>query len=145
MNIFTFPFPFTLLCVCSVAQLCLTLCNPMDCSPPGSSVHRIFQAKILEWVAISHSIYPSLDIRIIFAQMVAQLRYRFVFLSLFNVYISPCCFTAFMSFLMSTESSIMRTYCFLLNTFPIFLHCTLFCFFFFIALQCCISFCRTVK
>ena len=38
-----------------VAQLCLTLCNPMDCSPPDSSVHEIFQARILEWVAISFS------------------------------------------------------------------------------------------
>ena len=34
---------------CSVGQLCLTLCDPMDCSLPGSSVHGIFQAKILEW------------------------------------------------------------------------------------------------
>ena len=38
-------------CVC-VAQLCPTLCNPMDCSLPGSSVHGIFQARVLEWVAI---------------------------------------------------------------------------------------------
>ena len=38
-----------------VAQLCPTLCNPMDCGPPGSSVHGIFQARILEWVAISFS------------------------------------------------------------------------------------------
>ena len=38
-----------------VAQLCLTLCNPMDCSPTGSSVHEILQARILEWVAISSS------------------------------------------------------------------------------------------
>ena len=37
------------------AQLCLTLFNPMDWSPPGSSVHGIFQARILEWVAISFS------------------------------------------------------------------------------------------
>ena len=36
---------------CSVVQLCLTFCYPMDCSPPGSSVHEIFQARILEWVA----------------------------------------------------------------------------------------------
>ena len=36
-----------------VAQLCLTLCNPMDCGLPGSSVHGIFQARILEWVSIS--------------------------------------------------------------------------------------------
>ena len=34
-------------------QSCPTLCNPIDHSPPGSSVHGIFQAKILEWVAIS--------------------------------------------------------------------------------------------
>ena len=38
-----------------VHQLWPTLCNPMDCSPPGSSVHRILQARILEWVAISFS------------------------------------------------------------------------------------------
>ena len=38
-----------------VAQSCLTLCDLMDCSPPGSSVHRIFQAGIQEWVAISSS------------------------------------------------------------------------------------------
>ena len=41
--------------VCLVAQLCPTLCDPMDCSPPGSSVHGISQARILEWVAISFS------------------------------------------------------------------------------------------
>ena len=35
-----------------VAQSCLTLCDPMDCSLPGSSIHGIFQARILEWVAI---------------------------------------------------------------------------------------------
>ena len=37
-----------------VTQLCLTLSDPMDCSLPGSSVHRIFQARVLEWVAIAH-------------------------------------------------------------------------------------------
>ena len=35
-----------------VAQSCLTLSDPMDCSLPGSSVHGIFQARVLEWVAI---------------------------------------------------------------------------------------------
>ena len=44
-------------CVYSAPQLCLTLCDPMDCSPPGSSIHGIFQAVnfslTLEWVAIS--------------------------------------------------------------------------------------------
>ena len=38
-----------------LAQSCLTLWDLMDCSPPGSSVHRIFQARKLEWVAISYS------------------------------------------------------------------------------------------
>ena len=40
-----------------VTQLCLTLCDPMDCSLPGSSVHGIFQARILEWVAIALSMH----------------------------------------------------------------------------------------
>ena len=38
-----------------VAQSCQTLCHPMDCSLPGSSVHGILQERILEWVAISFS------------------------------------------------------------------------------------------
>ena len=38
-----------------VTQSYLTLCDPMDCSPPGSAVHGILQARILEWVAISSS------------------------------------------------------------------------------------------
>ena len=43
-------------CVCVlVAQLCPTLSNPMDYSPPGSSIHGILQARILEWVAIPFS------------------------------------------------------------------------------------------
>ena len=41
--------------VVSKAQSCLTLCDPMDCSLPGSSVHGIFQAIVLEWIAISFS------------------------------------------------------------------------------------------
>ena len=39
-----------------VAQSCWTLRNPMDCSLPGSSVHGIFQARVLEWGAIAFSI-----------------------------------------------------------------------------------------
>ena len=39
--------------MCLVALLCPTLCNPMDCSPPGSSIRGISQARILEWVVIS--------------------------------------------------------------------------------------------
>ena len=43
----------TLICLsCLVAKLCLTLCDPRDCSLPGSSVPRISQTRILEWVAI---------------------------------------------------------------------------------------------
>ena len=52
-------FPTEVECVCEseseVDQLCLTLCDPMDGSLPGSSVHGILQARILEWVAISFS------------------------------------------------------------------------------------------
>ena len=39
-----------------VAQSCPTLSDPMDCSPPGSSVHGIFQARVLEWGAIAFSV-----------------------------------------------------------------------------------------
>ena len=39
-----------------VAQSCPTLSDPMDCSPPGSSIHGIFQARVLEWGAIAFSI-----------------------------------------------------------------------------------------
>ena len=42
-------------CVSVCAQSCPTLCDPMDCSPSGSSVHGVFQETILEWVAISSS------------------------------------------------------------------------------------------
>ena len=42
---------FASICICLVAQSRPTLCDPMNCSPPGSSVHGIFQAGILEWAA----------------------------------------------------------------------------------------------
>ena len=42
-------------CVCSVTQAYLTLCNPMDISVLGSSVNGIFQARILEWVVMTYS------------------------------------------------------------------------------------------
>ena len=41
--------------VCEVTQSCPALCDPVDCSLPGSSLHGIFQARILKWVAISFS------------------------------------------------------------------------------------------
>ena len=40
-----------------VAQSCPSLSDPMDCSPPGSSVHGIFQARVLEWGAIAFSVF----------------------------------------------------------------------------------------
>ena len=49
------PLPQVISVLCLVAQSCPTLCDPMDCSPPGSSVHGILQARILEWVAFPFS------------------------------------------------------------------------------------------
>ena len=46
---------YDLVCVCVSHSVMLTLCDLMDCSSPGSSVHEILQARILEWVAISFS------------------------------------------------------------------------------------------
>ena len=43
------------ICVCLVAQPCPTRCDPMDCGPPGSSVHGILQARIPEWVTMPSS------------------------------------------------------------------------------------------
>ena len=45
-----------------VAQSCLTLSDPMDCSPPGSSIHGIFQARVLEWGAIAFSMRDPISI-----------------------------------------------------------------------------------
>ena len=47
-----------------VAQSCTTLSDPMDCSLPGSSVHGIFQARVLEWDAIAFSKYIYSHIRL---------------------------------------------------------------------------------
>ena len=47
---------YVCVCVCVlVAQSCVTLCDPMGCSPTGSSVHGILQVRIVEWVAIPFS------------------------------------------------------------------------------------------
>ena len=51
----TFPIFHVSYGLCSVTQSCPTLCDPMDCSPPGSSVHGILPARILEWVAMPFS------------------------------------------------------------------------------------------
>ena len=52
---------YVFVCVCT--QSCPTLYDPMDSSPPGSSVHGIFQARILKWVVIFYSFYYILNIR----------------------------------------------------------------------------------
>ena len=59
-RVFEYSVPSTVVVVlvalcCSVSKSCPTLCDPVDCSPPGCSVHGISQARILEWVAISFS------------------------------------------------------------------------------------------
>ena len=51
-----------------VAQSCPTLCDPMDCSPPGSSIHGIFQARVLEWVAMSTDINTDICDPLIFSK-----------------------------------------------------------------------------
>ena len=51
----TFPKRLSNHCMLSRFSSCPTLCNPMNCIPPGSSVHGILQARILEWVAIPFS------------------------------------------------------------------------------------------
>ena len=44
------------ICMCAKSlQSCVSLCDPMDCNPPGSSVHGVLQARILEWVAVPSS------------------------------------------------------------------------------------------
>ena len=50
----------TAICVCTKSlQSCPTVCDAMDCSPSGSSVHGILQARILKWVAILQGIFPT--------------------------------------------------------------------------------------
>ena len=56
-----FCYPSVLFSLCihaELLQVCLTLCNPMDCSPPGSSVQRVLQARMLEWIAMPSSRVP---------------------------------------------------------------------------------------
>ena len=66
-----------------VAQSCPTLCDPMDCSLPGSSVHRIFQARVPEWVAIAFSQFNGTTSFIMDSKPAWPLHYREV-LSLLN-------------------------------------------------------------
>ena len=58
-----------------VTQSGLTLCNPMDCSPPGSSIHGIFQARVLEWGATAFSEKTGID-DLIYKQELETQTYR---------------------------------------------------------------------
>ena len=106
-------------CVCAkMLQLCLTLCNPMDCSLPGSSVHGIFQARILEWVAIS-KMWKSLEemgrpyhitclLRKLYAGQEATVRTRHETVDWFKIgkvvhqgcILSPCLFNFYAEYIM---------------------------------------------
>ena len=69
-----------------VAQLCPTLSDPMDCSPPDSSVHGIFQARVLEWGAISS--LQTRDIRLgrgLFSTFQSKLTQQLIFLQIKEV------------------------------------------------------------
>ena len=66
-----------------VTQLCPTLHNPMDCSLPGSSVHGIFQARVLEWGAIAFSKYSVY----IYTNMIATQLYTFIAVYVYSPYV----------------------------------------------------------
>ena len=91
-----------------VAQSCLTLSNPMDCSPPGPSVHGIFQARVLEWGAIDFSeIQPIVGVKSIpnsiFCQLKGYLLF-FVFPSFFVFPFPKGCFgLLFFTFYLNTN------------------------------------------
>jgi len=84
-------------------QSCPTLCDPMDCSPPGPSVHGIFQARVLEWVAIAFSVPKLYQIAI--------------FLYLFSILLLLCfLFAMFQYFSNSSISSCPQLWSFLNTT-----------------------------
>ena len=80
---------------CSGTQLCLTLCDPMNCRPCGSSVLGISQARILEWVAVSSSREPQCThlkkrIRLVFTfffESACQISYYWLLCFIFEIYI----------------------------------------------------------
>ena len=78
---------FVYMCVCVKSlHLCPTLCGLMDCSPPGPSVHRILQARILEWVGTSFSSLCIIYVR----SHVCICIYRYVYL---HLYVCLCVYT----------------------------------------------------
>jgi len=69
-----------------VAQSCPTLHDPIDCSPPGSFVHGIFQARVLEWGAIAFSEKNRGYGKLILLETLALLLLGFLFVSIGNIY-----------------------------------------------------------
>ena len=65
-----------------VAQLCPTLSDPTDCSPPGSSIHGIFQARVLEWVVIAFSVTGTEDVLKLEVPPLKHVQGKYVTLSL---------------------------------------------------------------
>ena len=72
-----------------VAQSYPTLSNPMDCSLPGSSVHGIFQARVLEWGATAFSIIPSYYYEVLIPRTNYYLKFHYT-LAYFIIFYSPC-------------------------------------------------------
>ena len=70
-----------------VAQSCPTLSDPMDCSPPGSSIHGVFQAKVLEWGAIAFSSFLQRFINTIFSRFH---KYVLIYDNYFSLFDSLC-------------------------------------------------------
>ena len=89
--------------VSEVVQSCPTLCDPMDCGLPGSSVHGILQARILEWVAISftngvNSSWAYFDHLALYLQFVPCSFFPCLFLSLTSLWLNSFLWFSFISF-----------------------------------------------
>ena len=67
-----------------VAQSCLTLRDPMDCSPPGSSVHGIFQARVLEWDVIAFSLKALLVLNLKSIKVALSIKFKDLTLRFFS-------------------------------------------------------------
>ena len=76
--------------VSKFAQSCPTLCNPMDCSLPGSFVHGIYQARVLEWVSIcSHNIGAPQYIKQILTDIKGEIDSNTIIVGDFNTPLTP--------------------------------------------------------
>ena len=95
-----------------VAQSCPTLSDPMDCSLPGSSIQGIFQARVLEWVAIRGSFIQNTECLVLFLPSSVPLMalWKFPFNPLYNWMLSDClCSAGFLFFNRSKGKLILQT------------------------------------